>query len=104
MNIREKAKMHAVYQHSDYDDVFVVESGTSGNLYKVQPYTKGVYFCSCPWGIENAARPCSHTVAVQNHVNRKRVVDSLSEPEAPASKVKSIVVRPDGSIEVTYNL
>jgi hypothetical protein len=98
MSIREKARKHVVFT-SPRRSFFIVESGTSGELYKV---TKGTFstYCDCRYGAENPGKRCSHTIAVTNYVGRRNVVDSLDEPEERPTH--SVEVRPDGAIVVTY--
>ena len=102
MSVREKAKTHEVYPHSTSTYAYAVESGTSGKMYSVK-YIFSEWHCDCRWGQLNRG-DCSHVIAVRNYFLRKQDKPEEVKPEEPASKVKSIVVRPDGSIEVTYNL
>jgi hypothetical protein len=102
MSVIEKAKKHTVYERVYFDGRFVVESGTSGKMYKIDEHA-GYYYCNCAWGESHPGeRACSHVVAVQNYIGRKRVVDSLNEEDTPTAVVSGITVHPDGSVEVKY--
>ena len=104
--VHEKAKWHAVYPHSDLENVFVVESGSSGNLYKVQKYSNGlIHYCNCKWEQENPdGHSCSHIIAVRNYVVRKNVFDSLPETVkvVSAGEGRRVEVRPDGTVVVWF--
>lgn len=104
--VHEKAKWHAVYPHSNSENVFVVESGSSGNLYKVQKYSNGlIHYCNCKWGQENPdGCSCSHIVAVRNYIARKGTAESTREVPTVElhAPTHSVVVKSDGTIVVNH--
>ena len=60
----DKACTHVVYV--GYDGKYVVESGTSGKLYRVDLLNNGVSFsCNCAWQGHNKNSECSHVLAVR---------------------------------------
>ena len=84
-----KARKHTVYADSQGKN-FVVESGTSGNLYRVRQHAAGAwYYCECTWAENNDASECSHITAVR------------MRGDVPAAKsMPSISVMPDGTIVI----
>jgi hypothetical protein len=63
--LTEKARAHKVFASKVYK-TFVVESASSGELYRVTPHENGVsYNCTCAWSNNNPGSECSHILAVR---------------------------------------
>jgi hypothetical protein len=76
-NLMDSARKHVVYAQVNGDG-FVVESGSSGELYKVTDVGHGVrYSCECVWGLTNPGTECSHILAARlsrNVVSQERTL------------------------------
>jgi hypothetical protein len=63
--LTEKARQHKVFASASLD-AFVVESASSGELYRVSQHGNGVsYNCTCAWSNNNPGSECSHILAVR---------------------------------------
>ena len=60
--LMEKAESHTVYPAAGLRK-FVVESGSSGELYRVVGDV--TYTCTCTWAKHNHGTECSHILAVR---------------------------------------
>lgn len=72
-DITDKALLHTVYAAKG-NEKFVVESGTSHELYRVSK--QGTWYtCTCPWGENNPGTECSHITAVRLYTEAARSTD-----------------------------
>ena len=85
-DLMTRAKSHWVFVGGNGH--FIVQSGQSGKLYKVNELANSFYSCDCAWGQHNPGTNCSHITAVRMHLDR--------EPPTRITKEMVIVVRVRG--------